>query len=291
MGVSMSSPERDEHGVARVDLAGEEIYWDLGESVSYGDYLQLDTLLAAQRPLSLHHDELLFIVIHQASELWLKLCIHELTAATDHIRRDVLGPAFKMLSRVSRVQAQLTQSWDVLATMTPSDYSSFRNALAKSSGFQSYQYRTLEFLLGNRNPALIEVYRREPEVYARLQAALRTPSLYDESLRLLSRRGYEIPAEVLDRDPSQPYESSKGVAAAWLGVYHNAEQHWDLYELAEKLVDLDHQFQHWRFSHMKTVERIMGYKRGTGGSSGVAYLAKLLELKFFPELWSVRTSM
>jgi tryptophan 2,3-dioxygenase len=241
--------------------------------------------------LSLHHDELLFIVIHQASELWLKLCIHELLAAIDHVRRDVLGPAFKMLARVSRVQSQLTQSWDVLATMTPSDYSSFRNALAKSSGFQSYQYRTLEFLIGNRNPALIEVYRRDPELYAKLQATLRTPSLYDESLRLLSRRGYEIPADVLDRDPSQPYVASKGVAAAWLGVYHNAEQHWDLYELAEKLVDLDHQFQHWRFSHMKTVERIMGYKRGTGGSSGVGYLAKLLELKFFPELWSVRTSM
>jgi tryptophan 2,3-dioxygenase len=291
MGVSMTARGTDDHGVAKVDLEGEEIYWDLGESLSYGDYLQLDTLLSAQRPLSLHHDELLFIVIHQASELWLKLCIHELMAATDHIRRDVLGPAFKMLSRVSRVQAQLTQSWDVLATMTPSDYSSFRNALAKSSGFQSYQYRTLEFLLGNRNPALIEVYRREPEIYARLEQALRTPSLYEESLRLLSRRGYEIPADVLDRDPSQPYVPSKGVAAAWLGVYHNAEQHWDLYELAEKLVDLDHQFQHWRFSHMKTVERIMGYKRGTGGSSGVAYLAKLLELKFFPELWSVRTSM
>ena len=289
----MSGPgeTRDLPDTAPVDLAGEEIYWDLGESLSYGEYLQLDTLLGAQRPLSLHHDELLFIVIHQASELWLKLCIHELLAAIDHVRRDVLGPAFKMLARVSRVQSQLTQSWDVLATMTPSDYSSFRNALAKSSGFQSYQYRTLEFLIGNRNPALIEVYRREPELYAKLQATLRTPSLYDESLRLLSRRGYEIPADVLDRDPSQPYVASKGVAAAWLGVYHNAEQHWDLYELAEKLVDLDHQFQHWRFSHMKTVERIMGYKRGTGGSSGVGYLAKLLELKFFPELWSVRTSM
>jgi tryptophan 2,3-dioxygenase len=288
----MTQPtDADESRAGPVDLAGEEIYWDLGESLSYGDYLQLDTLLAAQRPLSLHHDELLFIVIHQASELWMKLCIHEITAAIDHVRRGVLGPAFKMLARVSRVQAQLTQSWDVLATMTPTDYSSFRNALARSSGFQSYQYRTLEFLVGNKNPAMIEVYRREPVVYERLQAALHTPSLYDESLRLLSRRGYSIPQEVLDRDPSQPYVPSKGVAAAWLAVYHNAEQHWDLYELAEKLVDLDHQFQHWRFSHMKTVERIMGYKRGTGGSSGVGYLAKLLELKFFPELWSVRTAM
>ena len=269
----------------------ESVYWDLGESMSYGDYLQLDRVLSAQRPQSFHHDEMLFIVIHQASELWLKLCIHELMAAIDHVRRDVLGPAFKMLARVSRVQAQLTQSWDVLATMTPSDYSSFRNQLGKSSGFQSYQYRMLEFLIGNKNPATIEVYRRTPEVYERLEKALRAPSLYDESLRLLSRRGYEVPAEYLDRDWTQPYVPSKGVAAAWLAVYHNAEEHWDLYELAEKLVDLDHQFQLWRFSHMKTVERIIGYKRGTGGTSGVAYLSKLLDLRFFPELWTVRTAM
>ena len=234
---------------------------------------------------------MLFIVIHQASELWMKLCIHELNAAIDHVRRDVLGPAFKMLARVSRVQAQLTQSWEVLATMTPSDYSSFRNQLGKSSGFQSFQYRMLEFLIGNKNTATIEVYHRTPELYERLAKTLRTPSLYDESLRLLSRRGYEIPAEYLDRDWSQPYIASKGVAAAWLAVYHNAEAHWDLYELAEKLVDLDHQFQLWRFSHMKTVERIIGYKRGTGGTSGVAYLSKLLELRFFPELWTVRTAM
>jgi len=221
----------------------EGVYWDLGESISYGEYLQLDRVLSAQRPQSLHHDEMLFIVIHQATELWLKLCIHELIAAIDHVRRDVLGPAFKMLARVARVQAQLTQSWDVLATMTPSDYSAFRNQLGKSSGFQSYQYRMLEFLIGNKNPATIEVYRRVPEVYERLEKALRTPSLYDESLRLLSRRGYEIPAEYLDRDWTQPYVASKGVAAAWLAVYHNATEHWDLYELAEKLVDLDHQFQ------------------------------------------------
>ncbi|HLB83702.1 MAG TPA: tryptophan 2,3-dioxygenase family protein, partial [Steroidobacteraceae bacterium] len=167
----------------------------------------------------------------------------------------------------------------------------FRNQLGKSSGFQSYQYRMLEFLVGNKNPATIEVYRRTPEVYERLEKALRTASLYDESLRLLSRRGYEVPAEYLDRDWSEPYVASKGVAAAWLAVYHNAEEHWDLYELAEKLVDLDHQFQLWRFSHMKTVERIIGYKRGTGGTSGVAYLSKLLELRFFPELWTVRTAM
>jgi tryptophan 2,3-dioxygenase len=268
-------PDKEPASGSPLEAEREGVYWDLGESMSYGEYLQLDRVLSAQRPQSLHHDEMLFIVIHQASELWMKLCIHELTAAIDHVRRDVLGPAFKMLARVSRVQAQLTQSWDVLATMTPSDYSAFRNQLGKSSGFQSYQYRMLEYLIGNKNPA----------------QALRAPSLYDESLRLLSRRGYEIPADYLDRDWSQPYAASKGVAAAWLAVYHNADEHWDLYELAEKLVDLDHQFQLWRFSHMKTVERIIGYKRGTGGTSGVAYLSKLLELRFFPELWTVRTAM
>jgi len=279
-----------EHG-PHVDVTGEGVYWDLGESLSYGEYLSLDRLLDAQRPLSQQHDEMLFIVIHQASELWMKLCIHELSAAIDHVRRDVLGPALKMLARVSRVQAQLTQSWEVLATMTPSEYSAFRDRLGRASGFQSYQYRTLEFLIGNKNAAMIEVHRRDPAVYARLDQVLRSPSLYDECLRLLSRRGYQVPAQSLERDWSQPYVACEGVTAAWLGVYDNAIEHWDLYELAEKLVDLDHQFQLWRFSHMKTVERIIGYKRGTGGTSGVAYLAKALELRFFPELWTVRTSM
>jgi tryptophan 2,3-dioxygenase len=246
---------------------------------------------SAQHPLSLEHDEMLFVISHQASELWMKLCLHELEAATDHVRRDDLGPVFKMLARVSRIQAQLVQSWDVLATMTPAEYSAFRNFLGKASGFQSYQYRLLEFALGNKNARAIEVQKRDPAVYDRLRRALISPSLYDESLRLLSRRGYEIPREYLDRDFSEPYVPSKGVAAAWLGVYHNVGAHWDLYELAEKLVDLDHHFQLWRFSHMKTVERIIGYKRGTGGTSGVAYLTKALELRFFPELWSVRTSI
>jgi tryptophan 2,3-dioxygenase len=274
-----------------VDVAGEGVYWDLGESQSYGQYLALDRLLDAQRPASREHDEMLFIVIHQASELWMKLCIHELAAAMDHVRRDVLGPAFKMLARVSRVQAQLTQSWDVLATMTPSEYSAFRENLGRASGFQSYQYRMLEFMIGNKNAAMIEVHRRDPVVHRWLERALRSPSLYDECLRLLGRRGYEIPAASLERDWSEPYTASEGVAAAWLHVYRNAEEHWDLYELAEKLVDLDHQFQLWRFSHLKTVERIIGYKRGTGGTSGVAYLSKALDLRFFPELWTVRTSM
>ena len=276
---------------SKVDLSDEQVHWDLGESQSYGQYLDLDRILNAQHPASYEHDEMLFIIIHQTSELWMKLCLHELTAAVDHIRRDDLGPTFKMLSRVSRIQAQLVQSWDVLATMTPAEYSAFRNELGRASGFQSYQYRALEFILGNKNADTIEVHRRDPQAYALLQRALITPSVYDESLRLLSRRGFEIPNDYLDRDWSQPYLPSKQVTAAWLAVYHSVDDNWDLYELAEKLVDLDHKFQLWRFSHMKTVERIIGYKRGTGGTGGVSYLTKALELRFFPELWSVRTAM
>jgi tryptophan 2,3-dioxygenase len=267
------------------------VYWDLGESKSYGQYLDLDRLLSAQHPLSFQHDEMLFIIIHQASELWMKLCLHELNAAREHIRRDELGPVFKMLERVSRIQQQLVQSWDVLASMTPADYSAFRNYLGKSSGFQSCQYRMLEFTIGNKRAEMIEVFRKEPDNFASLQRALASPSLYDESLRLLSRRGFEIPADYLDRDWTQQYVPSKQVAAAWLAVYHSVDDHWDLYELAERLLDLDHKFQLWRYSHLKTVERIIGYKRGTGGTSGVSYLAKLLELQFFPELWSIRTAM
>jgi len=276
---------------AAVDLSGEQIHWDLGESRSYGEYLGLAKILSAQQPLSYEHDEMLFIVIHQTSELWMKLCLHELTAALGQICRDDLGPSFKMLARVSRIQRLLVQAWDVLATMTPSDYSAFRNHLGKASGFQSHQYRLLEFALGNKHPAMIVVHQRDPEAYAALKRALAAPSLYDESLRLLSRRGFEIPATCLNRDFSQPYQANKQVAAAWLAVYHNKDSHWELYELAERLLDLDHQFQLWRFSHMKTVERIIGYKRGTGGTSGVAYLSKALDLRFFPELWSIRTSM
>ncbi len=274
-----------------VDLSDEQVHWDLGESQSYGQYLQLDRILSAQQPISYEHDEMLFIVIHQASELWMKLCLHELSGALDHIRRDDLGPSFKMLSRVSRIQAQLTQSWDVLATMTPAEYSAFRNQLGRASGFQSFQYRALEFIIGNKNADMIEVHRHDPERYDVLQRMLRSPSIYDESLRLLSRRGFEIPEEYLDRDWSQPYQPNKQVAAAWLSVYHSIDENWDLYELAEKLVDLDMKFQLWRFSHMKTVERIIGYKRGTGGTGGVSYLTKALELRFFPELWTIRTSM
>ena len=273
-----------------VDLSDEEVHWDLSQSLSYSQYLHLDKLLTAQHPLSAHHDEMLFIVNHQVSELWMKLCLHELNSIVDHVRRDDLGPTFKMLARVSTIQQQLLQSWDVLATITPSDYSAFRNTLGRSSGFQSPQYRMLEFLIGNKNADTIKVFQGDPAAYEMLERALRAPSLYDEILRLLSRRGL-MPAEAVDRDFAQPYQASKQVAAAWLSVYHNSEKEWDLYELAERLVDLDYKFQLWRFAHVKTVERIIGYKRGTGGTGGVSYLTKALELKFFPELWTIRTSM
>jgi tryptophan 2,3-dioxygenase len=275
----------------RVELADESIHWDLGSSLSYGEYLRLDQLLGAQKPLSFEHDEMLFIIVHQTSELWMRLMLHELQGVLECVRRDDLDPSFKMFARISRVQSQLISTWEVLSTMTPSEYSSFRNALGRSSGFQSVQYRLLEFLLGNKHAQMLQVHQRDPKALEALQRALESPSLYDESLRLLSRRGYEIPEHYLTRDFSEPYRASKQVAGAWLGVYHNAEKDWDLYELAERLVDLDQNFQLWRCHHLKTVERIIGYKPGTGGTGGVSYLAKALELKFFPELWQIRTSM
>jgi tryptophan 2,3-dioxygenase len=275
----------------RVEPSASQVHWELGASLSYADYLQLDKLLAAQRPLTAEHDEMMFIILHQASELWMRLFLHELAGVLECVRRDELGASFKMFTRISQVQAQLTAVWDVLSTMTPSDYSAFRNALGRSSGFQSLQYRLLEFTLGNKNPELAQAQQHDPAAQERLQRALKAPSLYDEVLGLLSRRGYGIPESYLARDFSEPYRPSLTVAGAWLGVYHNSRQDFDLYELAERLIDVDHRFQLWRFHHLKTVERIIGYKRGTGGTAGVAYLAKALELKFFPELWQIRTSM
>jgi tryptophan 2,3-dioxygenase len=275
----------------RVDLSDEHVHWELGSSLSYGEYLQLDKILDAQKPLTYEHDEMMFILVHQTSELWMRLMLHELRGVLECVRRDNLDPSFKMLARVSRVQTQLISTWDVLSTLTPFEYSAFRNALGRSSGFQSYQYRTIEFLLGNKHAQMVEVHKRDPKAYESLLRTLESPSLYDEALRLLSRRGYGIPEDYLTRDFKEPYRASKQVAGAWLGVYHNAEKDWDLYEFAERLVDLDHKFQLWRAHHLKTVERIIGYKPGTGGTSGVSYLAKALELKFFPELWQIRTSM
>ena len=267
------------------------IHWDLDRSMSYGQYLQLDKVLGAQQPLSGQHDEMLFIVIHQASELWLKLCLHELAATRAQIRADDLEPAFKMLSRVARAQSQLIQSWDVLGTMTPADYMRFRDSLGQSSGFQSWQYRLLEFMLGNKDARLIEVHASDPPLHALLGRELATPSLYDEALRLLARRGFAIPAERLERDWTQSYEAHPAVEAAWLAIYRDSNAHWDLYELAEKLVDLEYRLQQWRFAHLKTVERIIGFKRGTGGSAGVGYLEHVLKRGFFPELISLRTSI
>jgi tryptophan 2,3-dioxygenase len=275
----------------RVDLSDENIHWELGSSLSYGEYLHLGKVLDAQKPLTHQHDEMMFIIVHQTSELWLRLFLHELHGVVECVKKDDLDPSFKMLSRISRVQTQLTATWDVLSTMTPAGYSSFRNALGRSSGFQSHQYRMLEFTLGNKHPEMVNVHKRDPAAQEQLRRALHAPSLYDEVLRLLSRRGYEIPDSHLTRDFTEPYQPSKQVAGAWLGVYHNAEKDWDLYELAERLVELDHKFQLWRCHHLKTVERIIGHKPGTGGTSGVNYLAKALELKFFPELWQIRTSM
>jgi tryptophan 2,3-dioxygenase len=271
-----------------VDLKGEGVHWDFRDAMSYGDYLGLKGLLTAQQPLSGAHDEMLFIVIHQSSELWIKLCLHEIAGAIRQIREDDLGPAFKMMARIARVQAQLIQSWEILSTMTPFDYASFRDALGKSSGFQSYQYRMMEYRLGNKNAAMSRVFANDPALAGQVQAALSEPSIYDESLALLARRGLAIPKSKLKRDFSQPYEADKRVTAAWRAVYRDAETHWDLYELAEKLVDLEYRFHLWRFSHMKTVERIIGNKMGTGGTSGVNYLRKALELTFYPELWAVR---
>ncbi len=278
--------------MAKSDSRAEsDIHWDVAAADSYGGYLGLDRLLSAQLPRSGEHDEMLFIIIHQASELWMKLLLHEIGTAMDGIRADDLGVPLKIFARVGRIQQQLIQSWDVLSTMTPHDYQKLRPHLGPSSGFQSYQYREIEFRLGNKDAALIAVHRGDPPAHARLSAALVAPSLYDETLRLLARRGIALPAEALERDFALPHVASEAVEAAWLTVYRDVETYWDLYDLAEKLVDLEDRFQQWRFRHLKTVERIIGMKGGTGGSSGVPFLARALGLRFFPELWSLRTKL
>jgi tryptophan 2,3-dioxygenase len=266
----------------------EGIHTDFSESMTYGDYLQLDQLLSAQKPLTDEHDELLFITIHQVMELWLKLLNRELDTAIAHVRAGELQPAFKCTARINRIQEQLIQAWTVLSTMTPSDYLSFRTALGRSSGFQSWQYRLVEFKLGAKDAVKMAPHRHRSDLAAQLEAAYHAPSLYDEALRLLARHGYAVPHDVLTRDVTQPYTAHPGVEAVWEDIYRHSNEHFDLYELAEELVDLEDAFQQWRFRHMKTVERIIGMRRGTGGSSGVAYLRKALERSFFPELWSVR---
>jgi tryptophan 2,3-dioxygenase len=269
----------------------KELQTDFQRAMSYGDYLHLDKILSSQRRLSNHHDEMLFIVIHQASELWMKLILHEVTAAIQCIRANNLEPSFKMLSRVSRIQQQLIQSWSVLSTLTPAEYMEFRDKLGQSSGFQSYQNRLIEFALGNKNVHTLSVYQHDTDLYNQMQTALHEPSIYDAAINALMKRGLPIDQEILQRDCSQPYEPNASVEDAWLTVYRNVDQYWDLYELAEKLVDIGNQQQMWRFSHMSTVERIIGNKQGTGGSSGVNYLKRALDQHFFPELWSLRTKL
>jgi tryptophan 2,3-dioxygenase len=259
--------------------------------MSYGDYLALDAVLTAQHPLTDAQDELLFIIQHQTSELWMKLAIREITAARDAIREGRLQPAFKMLARVSRIFEQLNNAWDVLRTMTPSDYTTFRDALGPSSGFQSYQYRQIEFMLGNRNHAMLRPHAHRDDITEMLNTELATPSLYDEALALLAREGIAVPDAVLSRDVSAPYAAHDDVIAAWHRVYSAPEKHWPLYELAEKLVDFEDYFRRWRFNHVTTVERVIGFKRGTGGTGGVSYLKKMLEVELFPELWRVRTTL
>ncbi len=270
---------------------GDDIHVDLAGRMTYGDYLQLNTLLAAKKPLTSKHDEHLFITIHHVQELWLNLMAHELNSAIANIEQDQLPPAFKSMARMTRILEQMITAWNVLSTMTPSDYLEFRSELGQSSGLQSFQYRLVEFRMGAKDAKMLLPHRHDAEVHARLKAALDAPSLYDVSLMLLKRRGFDIPENVVKRDYSVRHFASDAVRDAWLKVYRDSKKYFDLYELAEELVDLEDWFQQWRFRHMKTVERIIGFKRGTGGSSGVGFLKSALDHSFFPELWAVRTEL
>lgn len=281
----------DARTFGRPDPAKDGARMDFDGRMSYGDYLHLDQVLAAQHPLSDAHDEMLFIIQHQTSELWMKLALHEIGAARDAIVADRLCEAFKMLARVARIFEQLNSAWDVLRTMTPSEYQGFRPSLAESSGFQSWQYRLIEYAVGNRNHALLRPHDHRPDLVATLNAELDRPSLYDVVQAAAARRGLAIPAEVLARDTRQPWVADAGVEAAWAQVYRDPQAHWELYELAEKLVDFEDYFRRWRFNHVTTVERIIGFKRGTGGTAGVAYLKKMLETELFPELWRLRSGL
>ena len=273
-------------------IGGEEAAQpDFSKDMSYTDYLHLDQVLGAQHPLSPDHNEMLFLIQHQTSELWMKLMLHELGAAVRCMAQDELGSAFKMLARVSRIMEQLVHAWDVLATMTPPEYSAIRPFLKNSSGFQSWQYRSIEFMLGNKNAAMLKPHAHRPALLARVEAQWRMPSLYDEALRLLARRGLALPASCIERDWTQAYVANSAVEAAWLTIYRDPKQYWDLYQLGEELTDLEDAFRLWRFRHVTTVERVIGFKRGTGGTGGVSYLRKMLDVVLFPEIWSLRTSL
>ena len=273
------------------DPAADGAQMSFDGRMSYGDYLAIDQILTAQKPLSTAHDEMLFIIQHQTSELWMRLALHELDAARRCVAEDRAREAFKMLARIARIFEQLNNAWDVLRTMTPADYTTFRESLGQSSGFQSWQYRLIEYAVGNRNPAMLKPHAHRPDLLAKLEAELARPSLYDEALRLLARMGFAVPEAVLKRDLRQPWAFDEGVQEVWAQVYRNPAAHWEAYELAEKLVDFEDYFRRWRFNHVTTVERVIGFKRGTGGTSGIAYLKRMLEVQLFPELWSLRTAL
>jgi tryptophan 2,3-dioxygenase len=284
--------EADAEPADRGDAGGAEgAKVDFSRDMSYGDYLHLDAILGAQQRRSSAHDEMLFIVQHQVSELWMKLLLHEIEAAIARIAADELQPAFKMLARVSKIMDQLVHAWDVLATMTPPEYSAMRPSLASSSGFQSWQYRLIEFRLGNKNADMLKPHAHRPDLHARVTAALGEPSLYDEAIRLLARRGLPVPADRVERDWREPYAASAGVEQAWLVVYRDPHAWWDLYQLGEELTDIEDTFRLWRFRHVTTVERVIGFKRGTGGTGGVSYLRKMLDVVLFPEIWKLRTDL
>jgi tryptophan 2,3-dioxygenase len=289
----MTCPHHDDQPASATEaiVRDEKAQLDFSRDMSYGDYLQLDAILNAQKPLSPAHDEMLFIVQHQTSELWMKLMLHELTAAMRNIASDELNPAFKQLARVSKIMEQLVHAWDVLATMTPPEYSAIRPYLGHSSGFQSFQYRCIEFSLGNKNAAMLKPHAHSAERLAMVQAAYEAPSLYDECLRLLARRELALPDSHTQRDWTRPYHESDAVEQAWLQVYRDPKAHWDLYQLAEELTDLEDAFRLWRFRHLTTVERVIGFKRGTGGTGGVSYLRKMLDVVLFPEIWKLRTDL
>jgi tryptophan 2,3-dioxygenase len=286
----MEKPNVD-HGQNFAAKGEAGLHTDFKENMTYGEYLHLDKLLTAQDGLTDHHDEPLFIMIHQVSELWMKLILHELRAAIVHIEKDELQPAFKQLARVSKIQAQIIQGWDVLSTLTPAEYMEFRTSLGNASGFQSYQYRMIEFALGYKTKHVLKIYEKDEELLGILTKAFHEPGLYDVAIRKLARSGLPIDEGILNRDVSAPYEPNESVLEAWKTVYRDVDTYWELYQLAEKLVDIEDWLQQWRFRHMKTVERIIGFKTGTGGSSGVHYLKKVLDQYFFPELWTLRTEI
>lgn len=287
--VDIKKSTKDGIEVFEAEINGEKIIWDSG--LTYNSHLQIEKLLSSQKLISDKPNEMMFVIVHQSMELWLKLCLHELNIIIELIRNDEIKKPLKTFDRISAIQRHMTQSWEILATLTPTDFLTFRDYLKKASGFQSYQYRELEFKLGNKNKDLIVVHRENKGVYDHLMQTLNSPSLYDEILMYLSRKNFKIPEKLIKRDWSEPYQPHPEIESVWQEIYQESERYWDIYMLAERLTALEYYFQEWRFKHMKTVSRVIGNKRGTGGSAGVNYLTKALDLSFFPELWEMRTTM